>query len=143
MRFVGLGTLVLLAGCAFLVQPDWIVNRLPLELCGTEHVDQGGDFDVEARRCLLAAYDAGEGAELITTQQSVEGDPITRFIRVHVNGTVEMFVDATQDRFGSGEWERYRCERLLPVGEANDPPDTVFPAGMVFVEDGCEPLPIP
>ena len=56
---------------------------------------------------------------------------------------VEIFVDVTRDRFGSGLWERLRCEMLVSVDEANDPPDLVFPAEMVFVEDGCEELPVP
>jgi hypothetical protein len=138
---------ILVAGCGVLApasQPDWITNRLPLTLCGVEDVAQGGEgMNIDARRCLLAAYQAGDGAELISTQPTIEGDPITRYIRVHENGTVELFVDATQDAFGSGRWERYRCERLLTVAEPNDPPDLVFPNDLVFVEDGCEPLPIP
>jgi hypothetical protein len=31
-----------------------------------------------------------------------------------------------------------RCDRLLSVAEANDPPDLVYLDEMVFVEDGCE-----
>ena len=139
-----LGVILTLAGCTLLAsEPDWITNRFPVESCGVEDVGQDGGMNVQARRCLLAAYQAGAGAELISTQVSVEGDPIRRFIRVHENGTVELFVDATRDRYGSGEWERYRCERLLPVADANDPPDLVFPNELVFVEDACEPLPIP
>ena len=62
----------------------------------------GEGVDAEARTCLLEAFEEGRGAELITTQTSVEGDPITRYIRVHENGTVEIFHDATQDQYGSG-----------------------------------------
>jgi hypothetical protein len=133
------------AGCDLLpsIPPDWVTNRLPLPACGEEVVAQGGEFDVAARTCLLQAFDAGRGAEVITTQTSVEGDPITRYIRVHDNGTIELFVDATRDAYGSGEWERLRCERLTPVADAEDPPDLTFPDAMVFVEVGCEPLPAP
>jgi hypothetical protein len=139
-----LGSILALAGCTLLAgEPGWVTNRLPLESCGAEDVGQEGDMNVQARQCLLAAYQAGAGAELISTQVSIEGDPITRFIRVHENGTVELFVDATRDAYGSGEWERYRCERLVPVADANDPPDLVFPDEFVFIEDGCEPLPLP
>ncbi len=56
---------------------------------------------------------------------------------------VEIFLDATRDRFGSGRWERIRCEVLLPVAEANDPHNPTFPDEMVFVENGCEELPVP
>jgi hypothetical protein len=136
---------VLLCGCGLLpsVQPEWVVNRKPLESCGQEQVGHGEGTDVAARTCLLEGFEGGRGAELISTVTSVEGDPITRFVRVHENGTVEIFVDATRDQFGSGAWERLVCERLLPVAEVNDPPDLVFPDSEVFVEDGCEPLPLP
>ena len=135
----------MLSGCGLLPSgpPDWVANRLPLPGCGEEVIGQGGEFDVAARTCLLEAFESGDGAELISTQTSVEGDPITRYLRVHENGTIELFVDATRDRFGSGEWERLHCERLVPVADANDPPDLVVPDAMVFMEDGCETLPVP
>lgn len=91
--------------------------------------------------CLLTAFETGGSGELISTTTSVEGDPITRIIRVLDDGTVEMFVDATRDAYGSGEWERFRCSALVPVAEFNDPPDLFFPDEYVFVEDGCEPMP--
>ena len=134
-----------LVGCGLVSgpEPEWITNRLPLTPCGIEEVGVEGNFNGDARACLLAAHEAGTGAELISTQTSVEGDPITRYVRVHENGVIELFVDATRDQYGSGEWERFRCDRLVPVAEANDPPDITFPEAMVFVEDGCEPLPVP
>ena len=135
---------LVLAACGFLpsVPPDWVANRNPLDLCGEEDVGRDGGFDVEARRCLLDAYRAGRGAELISTMTSVEGDEIVRYVRVHENGTVEIFVDATRDRYGSGEWERLTCERLTPVDEFNGP-DLSFPPEQVFVEEACQPAPIP
>ena len=137
--------LLVLAGCGFFAvpPPDWVVNRQPLESCGEEAYGRGEGVDVAARQCLLAAFEAGRGAELITTMTSVEGDPITRYIRVHENGTVEIFHDASQDQYGSGGWERLRCERLVSVEEANDPPDLSFPEHDVFVEEDCESLPVP
>jgi hypothetical protein len=145
MRFGTLLSGLLITGCGLLSSPppDWVTNRNPLESCGTEDFGRGDGVDVAARTCLLQAYEEGRGAELITTGTSVEGDPITRYVRVHENGTVEVFVDATRDSYGSGEWERLRCDRLVGVAEFNDPPDLVFPASEVFVEDGCESLPIP
>ncbi|HEY6607588.1 MAG TPA: hypothetical protein VI277_00175 [Candidatus Limnocylindria bacterium] len=133
------------AGCGLMLEPppEWVTNRLPLESCGIEDYGHGEGVNVEGRTCLLEAFEEGRGAELITTQSSVEGDPIVRYIRVHENATVEIFYDATRDRFGSGAWERLRCERLVPVEEFNDPPDIFFPETDVFVEDGCERLPLP
>jgi hypothetical protein len=145
MRLVALPAAALLTACGLLpsAPPDWVVNRQPLAACGEEVLEQGESSDAAARACLFDAYQAGRGAELITTQPTIEGDPWTRYIRVHDNGVVELFVDATRDRFGSGRWERFLCERLVSVEEANDPPDLVFPAEMVFVEENCRELPVP
>ena len=129
---------VALMGCGLLPAgtPDWVTNRPELPACGTED----GGFDLEARTCLLESFEAGRGAELISTQSTIEGDPITQYLRVHLDGTIEIFVDATQDEFGSGEWQRIRCRDLIAVEEFDDPPDRVLPAAMVFVEDGCEEM---
>ena len=146
MRLAALvATTMLSAGCGFLpsAPPDWVTNRLPLDSCGEETLGQGEAGDADVRMCLLEAYEDGRPAEMISTQPTIEGDPITRYIRVHENGVVEIFVDATRDGFGSGEWERLRCEMLVSVDEANDPPDLVFPPDMVFVEDQCQSQPVP
>ncbi len=140
MRMSGvLVAMALTTGCGLLsfVPPDWVTNRDPLPLCGEEDIGHGDGFDPAARACLLEAFQDGRSAELISTQTSIEGDLITRYLRVHESGTIELFVDATRDRFGSGQWERLECQRLVPVAEYNDPPDTVLPAEFVFVEDGC------
>ena len=67
---------ITLAGCTDFFapeQPDWIVNRQPLESCGVETIEANGEpVNVEARRCLLAAVQAGGGAELISTQTTAE-----------------------------------------------------------------------
>jgi hypothetical protein len=148
MRFAaGLASAVLVAGCGILPTPDgapdWVANRKPLDACGTELLDQGEPHDETVRRCLLEAHEAGLGAEMISTRPTIEGDLITTFTRVHENGVVELFIDATRDRFGSGVWERVVCDALVPVEEVNDPPDIVLPADMVFTEAGCEEQPIP
>ena len=140
-----LGAVVgLLAGCTGFSssdQPDWIVNRIPLESCGVETLEANGLApDVEARTCLLEAFQNGDGRELISTQVTEEGDPVTHYYRVHENGTVELFIDATRDRFGSQRWQRYRCDRLVPAADLN--PDLANEE-RVFIEQGCEELPIP
>jgi hypothetical protein len=139
MRLAALLTLAAATGCGLLppALPDWIVNRQPLPSCGEEVLEQGQAGDVEMRTCLLEAYRDGRPAELISTFPTIEGDPITQYIRVHENGVVEIFVDATRDRFGSGAWERMVCDELTPVDEADDQ------SGRVFVEAGCEVLPVP
>ena len=147
MRRVAAGALVamgLLVGCtAFFApqQPDWIVNRQPLEGCGHETIEGDGlPMNVDGRRCLLAALQAGDGAELISTQTTEEGDPVTTYYRVHENGTIELFVDATRDRFGSRTWERYRCDSLVPIDQID--PDRAGEE-RVFIELDCIGLPIP
>ena len=141
MRPAALIAAVVIAGCGLVpsVPPDWVTNRLPLASCGEET----NALNAEARACLLQAFERGSGAEMISTETTIEGDPITRYIRVHENGVVEIFVDASKDRFGSGTWERLRCETLDKVAEANDPNNAGFPEEMVFVENGCEELPVP
>jgi hypothetical protein len=93
---------LVLTACGLLPPPDWVTNRQPLPSCGEEVVEQGGPFDVAARECLLQAQTEGREAELISTQRSVEGDPIITYMRVHENGTIEIFVDSRQDRFQIG-----------------------------------------
>ena len=128
-----------LAACGTLpsAQPDWIVNRMPLAACGEEVVERG-DTDVEARQCLLDAFRAGEGAELITTQSTGQDGEVTRYLRVHENGTIEIFTDATQDPTGSGGWERETCGQMLGADEVRD----VW-VEEVFVMIDCNSQPIP
>lgn len=118
-----------------------MANREPLESCGSEEAGLGEGIDPAARACLLEAFESGGSAELTSTMTSVEGDPTTRIIRVLEDGTVEVFIDATRDNYGSGEWERLRCAALVPVAEINDPPDLFYPEEHVFVEEGCEAVP--
>ena len=141
MRTAAILAAVAVTGCGLMPQatPDWVTNRLPLPSCGEET----NALNAEARACLLEAFETGHGAEIISTDTTIEGDPITSYIRVHENGVIEIFVDATQDRFGSGEWERLRCETLDRVADANVPNNAGFPEEMVFVENGCEELPVP
>jgi hypothetical protein len=128
-----------MTGCGLVpsAQPEWIANRKPLPACGEETVVRG-DTDVEARQCLYQAYLDGEDAELISTEAITEGRRITRYMRVHENGTIEMFTDATGDPLGSGEWERETCGQLLGAEEVRD----VW-IEEVFIILDCESQPVP
>jgi hypothetical protein len=135
MRAAGLvATAAVLAACGSLAAPtpDWVVNRNPLAACGVEELGADLQYDEGPRTCLMNAYLDGRGAELITHQITDEGDPVTGWVRVHENGVVELFIDATLDRAGSGSWERWRCDAL---SHEEGP--------RVFVPDECEQLPIP
>ncbi|HYI67006.1 MAG TPA: hypothetical protein VEW95_08800 [Candidatus Limnocylindrales bacterium] len=130
---------VTLFGCGVMPSalPQWVADRQPLTACGEEVVERG-DTDVEARQCLLDAFRAGEGAELITTQSSGLDGQVTRYLRVHENGTIEIFTDATQDPTGSGTWERETCGQMLGADEVRD----VW-VEEVFVMLDCNRQPIP
>ena len=65
---------------------------------------------------------------------------MTRYYRVHENGTIELFIDATRDRFGSRGWERYSCGSLVAADDMN--PDLANEE-RVFIELHCVPLPLP
>ena len=135
MRTVGLvAAAALLTACGSLAAPapDWVVNRNPLAACGVEELGADLEYDEGPRTCLMNAYLDGRGAELITNQVTDEGDPITGYVRVHENGVIELFIDATRDAAGSGTWERWGCEALSHEAGAR-----------VFVPDGCRQLPIP
>jgi hypothetical protein len=130
---------VTLVGCGVMqpALPQWVADRKPLAACGEEVVERG-DTDVEARQCLLDAFRAGEGAELITTQARGEDGEVTRYLRVHENGTIEIFTDATQDPTGSAAWERETCSQMLGADEVRD----VW-VEEVFVMIDCNSQPIP
>ena len=137
MRLVALA--LVLAGCGLVPAaiPEWVANRQPLESCG-EEAHLPGSTNVEARRCLLEAYEAGRGAELISEQQITAERVVTRYMRVHENGTIELFVDATRDPLGSGGWERQTCGQMLPAEEVRD----VW-IDEVFIILDCDAQPVP
>ncbi len=128
--FMGAAATIALAlsGCWILggPPPAFVADRAALPACGEETSSHGETRNVAARQCLFDAYMAGSAAEFIVTESSVEGDPVTRITRVLGPGAVQVFVDATRDRFGSGRWEELRCSGLEPSD-----------GNMVFVEDGC------
>ncbi len=118
-------------GSLALAEPDWFTQRLPLPACGQDDEADGPDLD--AQRCLLRAYDAGEGAELVTTATAPTGRGLVQYLRVHENGTVEIFIQ----HVGTPSWDRLRCERLVPTPDG-DP----APAGLFTAQD-CASLPLP
>jgi hypothetical protein len=140
MRLVLLAAFVIaLVGCGALPasQPEWVANRKPLPPCGDETVVRG-DTDVEARRCLYEAYADGRDAELISTLAITEGREVTRYMRVHENGTIEVFTDATRDSLAPGGWVRETCGQMLSAEEVRD-----IWIEEVFVIIDCEEQPLP
>jgi hypothetical protein len=66
----------------------------------------------EMNRCLLDAVAAARPAKLVVTLATVEGDPITHYFTVTDSGEIEVLVDATEDKFGSGGWSASTCTVL-------------------------------
>lgn len=113
--------------------PAEVANRSRLPFCGYESTLNHGDFNIGARRCLWDAYLAAEPAEFITTQPTVEGDPITSIYRVLGNRQVEVFVDITHDMAGpnpSPRWIRLDCRTLAILEGAQGQP--------AFGPDDCD-----
>ncbi|CPW34028.1 Uncharacterised protein [Mycobacteroides abscessus subsp. abscessus] len=63
---------------------------------------------------------SGLGGELTVVQPTFEGDPITTYYRVFsTDRRVEIFTDASADRFGNAGWSHFYCW-AVPL---NYPPD--------------------
>lgn len=140
MRRGAIGLVALLvAGCGIVDPdvPDWVANRLPLDACAEGSVDVDAPEALAGQRCLQDAFRTGRGAELITIGELSTGAPLTSYVRVHENSTIEVFLNLGADPSAPGAWERFRCEDLVPADNVRGP------AEGVFTLDGCEQLPIP
>lgn len=113
--------LVLGGGCQLIQQflpapmPAEVINRAELPSCGSEDRGQGDPGNAEARECLLTAFEQGEPAEFISTRLTIEGDPLAIIYRVWPTddaSPVVLYIDSTRDQFGSGRWERLRCQEI-------------------------------
>jgi hypothetical protein len=82
----------------------------------------GKGFNVEGRRCLWAAYLGHSPAEFISTQSTIEGDPITTLYRVQPDGRLEIFIDSTKDRWSAMTWLRLECLTLALASDAPGQP---------------------
>ncbi|MGY1693360.1 MULTISPECIES: hypothetical protein [unclassified Geodermatophilus] len=101
---------LLCAGCAGEAgTPDAFTGRDRLPACPVQDLGQGEPIAPDALACLDAGRTV-DGAELAVTRPTTEGDPVTTWYRARpgVPG-LEVFVDGTRDRFGTGEWVRLDC----------------------------------
>jgi hypothetical protein len=85
-----------------------------VEDCGSyESQNEAPTEETRAKnRCLLDAFEAGRAAKLVVTLSTVEGDPITHYFTVGDSGEVEVLIDGTKDKFGSGGWHASTCIEL-------------------------------
>ena len=83
--------------------------------CGEEAPGLGGNLNAQARACFWEAYEQHRPAEFKVTITTIEGDPIPMTYRVLADGTVEVTIDSTADKFGSGKVSVYDCPELIRV----------------------------
>jgi hypothetical protein len=120
---------------AFAAAPAQVNLRDPLPFCGIEQSSGPGNVpDETIRRCFLDAFTEARPAELVIILTTIEGDPIGMIYRTRPGQPIEVFVDSTRDKFGSGAWETYGCTGLHEI-QAGDPSGLAVSA--VFQLDGC------
>jgi hypothetical protein len=112
---------VLVAGLAWFLfwlitaPPSSFRNRAELPSCG--RIAAGpGPVTGDPVACFDAALRAGEGAELVVETRTTEGDPIVTYYRALPSGGVEVFIDATEDAYGSGDWTHQACSDARELG---------------------------
>ncbi len=95
------------------VYQRWL-DRLGVGSCGAAErlVPSDARYAPRSKACLRAAERAGRGAEAMLTYNTVEGDPVRTYVRILSAGQVEVFVDGTEDGFGSGTWVYRKCDNL-------------------------------
>jgi hypothetical protein len=98
------------------VEPAAVRDRTPLPSCGEDKLLPNGDpVRVEAHRCLLDAYVAGQTAELAVVDWIATGERTEQIIRVLAGGSVEIFVHTGEDYTTTAGWERRTCTALRPA----------------------------
>jgi hypothetical protein len=95
---------------ASMVSPDAPAafrDRTAFRSCGRIVLTQGRQIPPARIRCLAST--PAEGRELVVEASTTEGDPIVRYYRTGpgLDG-VDIFEDATRDRFGGG-WHHSLC----------------------------------
>ncbi len=96
-----------------------VEERRPMPSCGAYEVGLAAELPAEARTardCFLSAFGAGREAELAITVTSIEGDPITTIYRVLGPNDVELFVDASADKFAEVKEYQQRCTAVVEDG---------------------------
>ncbi|MEX2229102.1 MAG: hypothetical protein WEB13_05615 [Dehalococcoidia bacterium] len=84
--------------------------------CGTEEQVHGTGRNLDARRCLLDAYERGSAATFTSQRSTIEGDPIVWTVNVLAPGRIEATIDNTADKFSAPSdrvVRTYRCGALI------------------------------
>lgn len=98
------------AGCGNEIE-DEFGDRADLPDCG--RVNAGLDLRWRAKHpapwtCFADAHETGSDAELAVVYLTDEGDPIRAWYRL-AGDNLEIYEDATEDRFGSEDWSFTEC----------------------------------
>ena len=95
-------------------------ERTPLPSCGTVEVAHTAPSGPEVE-CFAEALREGRAAEVVVRSSTTEGDPVVSYYRTEPGAEgIEVFHDATQDAFGSGTWEHYRCLEGSGIDDLGD-----------------------
>jgi hypothetical protein len=97
---------------------DSAESRRRMPSCGSYDATSG-ELSAEARTardCFLTAFGNGTQKELAVTVHSLEGDPISTIYRVLGVNDVELFVDASADKFAAVKSYHQRCTSVVEEG---------------------------
>ena len=111
---IGTGLLLLVPSFVRALAPADFRNRQDLPQCPAITVPQGGVTSPQSWECLLDDGARGRGAEQQVTTLTTEGDPVsTYYRRLPGRDGLEVFVNNSQDSFGSGRWEYTWCPEAV------------------------------
>ncbi|WP_432493679.1 hypothetical protein [Kineococcus gypseus] len=100
--------------------PRAFTERDPYRTCPPVHVPQGRE-PPPLQECLTSPGARREGVEVRVTTLTTEGDPVRTYYRALPGGAgVEVFVDATDDSFGSERWEHLHCPDVAALSTFED-----------------------
>ena len=72
--------------------------------------------DRAVRDCFLAAFGSGTEKEVTVTAPTIEGDALVTIYRVLGPNDVELFVDASADKFAAVKTYHQRCTGVVEDG---------------------------
>lgn len=129
--FALIASLLLVAGCGRLFPavdtslsnaPAAVRERPALPACGSETVRAAADANIDGRNCLWSSYLGRQPAEFISSQWTIEGDPITFVYRILPDGAIEVFIDSTHDAWSAKTWLHLACPELALIDGAPGQP---------------------
>jgi len=117
MRAAAAIVAVALVGCGLAIgEPAWVADRPRLASCGEVTLHDDEVMPADMRRCMLAALNAGQGAEQIVHHRDpTDGLPVDQWVRLLPDGSVELIQHLDPERNAEGSWELLRCGEVEVV----------------------------